>query len=111
MTPEQQRIAIATYIGWTEIKHNPATDLYYGTPPKDHKPIWDVLLPNYLSDLNAMHDAIKQTIIPNDKHRRQFGFHLEKLYGPLAMLAEIVNSDADKLAKAFLLTLNLWKEN
>jgi len=111
MNSNEQRLAIATYLGWTEISYNPKTELYYGKPPKDHSPPWDVLIPNYLSDLNAMHEAIRQIIIPNQKYRQQFGFHLEKMYGPLAMLSEIVNSDADKLAKAFLKTLNLWKDD
>lgn len=56
MTKEQQRIAIAEWMGWSDIKQGP----YDGSPfgrldTHELKPV-----PNYPEDLNAMHEAEKQ---------------------------------------------------
>jgi hypothetical protein len=70
MTPEKQRIAIAEACGWTDVRR-PIDDSYHtiGTETLEwlmgrvagvklgervHKP-----LPDYLNDLNAMHEAEK----------------------------------------------------
>ena len=53
MTPEAQRIAIAEACGWKYIKSKKRWDAPNGG--------WDYVetLPDYLSDLNAMHEAEK----------------------------------------------------
>ncbi len=121
MTPEQQRIAIAEACGWTDIRrpcdsnyHDLPTDtlriLYSrvcGIPPgwvhsQNSRP-----LPDYLNDLNAMHEAEK--LLKSEQH---FTFQVE--------LARVINTTtyplnfallhatATQRAEAFLRTLNLY---
>ena len=54
MTPEEQRIAIAEACGW-QVWHQ-ENSVWLGESPDgvEHVPI-----PNYLNDLNAMHEAEK----------------------------------------------------
>jgi len=117
MKNKEQRIAIAEACGWTEIKHNPTTDLWYGTPPKDHKPVWDVILPNYLNDLNAMHEAEKML---DGNQQINFACYLtqpvrDEIYEVMpndlryTVCYPALHSTAAQRAEAFLRTLNLWK--
>jgi hypothetical protein len=92
MTPEQQRIAIAEACG------------------EDNDSIYRDLIPNYLNDLNAMHDAEK--IIP-----RQI-FHVDywqKGYGRFQQILSSLtitpySATAAQRAEAFLRTIGKWEE-
>jgi hypothetical protein len=117
MTPEQQRIAIAEACGWTDIRrpcdsnyHDLPTDtlriLYgqvCGIPPgwvhsQNSRP-----LPDYLNDLNAMHEAEKMldgSQIDQYKHR------LCVLVTDKERISQ--SATAAQRAEAFLRTLNLW---
>ena len=105
MTPEEQRIAIAEACG---IK--PPYKIEQGLDGKDwqaRKTIWTI--PDYLNDLNAMHEAEK--LLKSEQH---FTFQVE--------LARVINTTTYPLnfallhatsaqrAEAFLKTLNLWKD-
>lgn len=73
MTPEAQRIAIAEACGWRPLKSSP--QIWYHDGLKRHAfphgglihaqrmekklPCYEYLLPDYLNDLNAMHEAEK----------------------------------------------------
>jgi hypothetical protein len=66
MTPDQQRIAIAEACGWTaeqdsngywravSHKHGNAVELWLS-----ERSVWSSGIPDYLGDLNAMHEAEK----------------------------------------------------
>ena len=99
MKPEEQRIAIAEACGWISFKNG--TD---GFAPRDRKinilcDIYDPL-PDYLNDLNAMHEAEK---VLNSEHWDNYCAILDKLDGPS------ISATAAQRAEAFLRTLNLWK--
>ena len=70
------------------------------------------VLPDYLNDLNAMHDAWLK-LPPSEKERFE-----SELYSIVIGEAEfnrnddagwITNATAEQRAKAFIKTLNLWK--
>lgn len=114
MTKEQQRITIAITCGWKNIQQNPKTDTWFGTPPKTRKHPWDVLIPDYLTDLNAMHEAEK--VLNTDELRLKYAnlLVLRTEEGPDArwwIKWQAAHATAAQRAKAFLRTLNLWNEN
>lgn len=108
MTTDQQRIAIATACGWTT----------------KHKGLWVeslkiyAALPNYLNDLNAMHEA-EQVLTYEQKE--QFVFWLNHIHPSADIhhsdgqkdfrleVFSLVHSPASQRAEAFLRTLNLWQ--
>ena len=108
MTPEAQRIAIAEVCGWQDIKEN----VHVGGSGEASSlaPVGKIcnggvqyVLPDYLNDLNAMHEAEKMIK----------GTPYWKTYETL--LAQIVSGDngmfhitATQRAEAFLRPLNLW---
>ena len=106
MTPEQQRIAIAEACGLTNVapmivknvKHE-GDDITVG--------IWsdDGWVPQYLNDLNAMHEAEKTL---TDKAHEEFRLNLYDLIRDDSRL--IVSSTASQRAEAFLRTIGKWKE-
>ena len=90
MNPEQQRIAIAEACGWKT---------GYRDPEAWHP------LPDYLNDLNAMHEAEKTL---TDKAHEEFRLNLYDVIGDDSRL--IVSSTAAQRAEAFLRTIGKWKE-
>ena len=109
MTPEQQRIAIAEACGWTEIEPCTCCDgvsRAYEPTPGAHKKH----LPNYLNDLNAMHEA--EDWIP---HHLSHIDYWQKGYGRFqTLLAELTitpySATASQRAEAFLRTIGKWEE-
>jgi hypothetical protein len=116
MTPESQRIAIAKTCGW-KISLNEETS--------EHQEYWYVegggscgtygskeyavkALPNYLTDLNAMHEAEKQLIAKSQQDR--FMYYLQQGYASDQFWC-IAHATAAQRAEAFLRTLNLWKDD
>ena len=101
MTPEQQRIAIAEACGWKPDKRG----LGWLSPHGYYSPE-----PDYLNDLNAMHEAEK--IIP-----RQL-FHVDywqKGYGRFQQILSGLtitpySATASQRAEAFLRTIGKWEE-
>lgn len=106
MTPDQQRITIATACGWTDIRRQ---RLYAGD-----QDLWGTKLkgaekhrnrlPDYLADLNAMHEAEKAL---TDMQQGYYWDHLKDMtdegFGQL-------HATAPQRAEAFLRTLGLWQE-
>ena len=108
MTPDQQRIAIAKACGWTDIRRQ---RLYAGD-----QDLWGTKLiggekhrnrlPDYLDDLNAMHEVEK--VLTKEQHID----HMEWLgmcsddYGQKVWA--YVHATAAQRSEAFLRTLNLW---
>lgn len=103
MTPEQQRIAIAEACGWTGFNPDNIPDcLQYTARAPSGK--WG-LIPDYLNDLNAMHEAENSL-----DHIKQCQF-AEKLFR--AMTGEHgvsdfmkIHASASQRAEAFLKTIN-----
>lgn len=107
MKHEAQRIAIAEECGWTKCYQcAPSMSLCNGIPPGeshyDH-------LPDYINDLNAMHEAEKMLNVPQ---MREYRSRLAVMFTdhPDDGLAQAINATATQRAEAFLRTLNLWKD-
>jgi hypothetical protein len=107
MKPEEQRIAIAEACGW-RIENDAAG--FFCIAPNDPEIGCNMeCIPDYLNDLNAMHEA--ETVM-TDQQRTSY---LDKLYevcNPHSMLNDDWNltcATAAQRAEAFLKTLNLWK--
>ena len=104
MSPEKQRIAIATACGWT--KFNSATHkwaILYGQPPNAHSNSWE--LPHFLNDLNAMHAAEK---VLKGGMRSKYDAELTLICSRDYNF--IWESTASQRAEAFLRTLGLWEK-
>jgi len=110
MTPEQQRIAIAEACGW-RIESDGANTFVY-SPNKTsgtgyrmndiRHPKIIRLLPDYLNDLNAMHEA-EGTL------NKESGYHETGGYGLyLVALDHDVSATAAQRAEAFLRTIGKW---
>lgn len=94
MQPEKQRIAIAEVCGWS-----------------------GGFIPDYLNDLNAMHEARKS--LTNNQHQHYYRaleqitsglpYDQDGSYGA-GWLYHNINATAAQHAEAFLRTLNLWKD-
>lgn len=100
MNNEQQRIAIAEACGWSDIRLSPQMIPNRGIAPNGV--LW--VLPDYLSDLNAMH-AAEKVLTP------------DQLWYMTAMLAKVVpastplaHATATQRAEAFLRCLDLWTD-
>lgn len=112
MSPEAQRAAIAEAYGWELIC--PLQGAFFA--------YWQLgstrcaELPDYLSDLNAMHEAEKTL---DSNHARRYVEVLDDVivgispYSPRAVNAYrgIVCATAAQRAKAFLKTLGKWEES
>ena len=105
MTPEQQRIAIAEACGWTDFSSAPYEGaIQYGRRPFSCSDSWE--LPDYLNDLNAMHEAEKtlNTILAAEYARvlTSIAWQSEQpVFAPMT-------ATAAQRARAFLETLGLW---
>ena len=119
MTPEQKRIAIAEACGWMKGRANvnpdlsPADGFWLGG--KFHVGI--SALPDYLNDLNAMHDAVHSRITSPFLQQEYF-YQLNDAIGLVdsfspAWIKEFAvfahsQATATQHAEAFGKTLNLW---
>lgn len=133
MKPEAQRIAIAEACGWVSVGKWGHSDRWI--KPGEKMPEWSHVpdgagvempalleehkLPNYLSDLNAMHEAEK--VLTNEQRR----FYALKLvhvhplqYDPCdcgddtrMKLFLIASMTAAQRAEAFLRTIGKWEES
>jgi hypothetical protein len=116
VTEKAQIIAIAEACGWKWIQTNfeaksglIGTDSphsgnipYQGTsyPSNRHLPTYGKAIPDYLNDLNAMHEAEK--VLP-----RQLRGRFQTLLAELSLTP--YSATAAQRAEAFLRTLDLWK--
>ena len=112
VSPEKQRIAIAEACGWKRIpKDNvgAAARLFYGDVwwrDAENNTIASVeQLPDYLNDLNAMHEAEKT--LPQDL-RARWMIELCKLTED--SFWSTTRATSAQRAEAFLRTLNLWTD-
>lgn len=126
MTEEQQRIAIAEACGWKWIQINfeaesglIGTDSphsgnipYQGTnyPSNRHLPTYGKAIPDYLNDLNAMHEAEK--ILTEVQFGDYYIEHLKMARGESQYTIDrsMVCATAAQRAEAFLKTIGKWEE-
>lgn len=126
MTPEKQRIAIAEACGWKNCGY-PAEFSDAATPRTigklcgeypDRGPESTQPLPDYLNDLNAMHEAEKA--LPDDSKRLGYGnfviaivdrdFGTESRYSKAGTF-HILSATAAHRAEAFLKIMGLWEDS
>jgi hypothetical protein len=100
MKPEEQRIAIAQACGWTDIGFT-----YFGSTGLDPLDGLRGFLPNYLNDLNAMHEAEK-ALDPTRQQEDYWDF----IFSITGSGFEMCHATASQKAEAFLRTLDLWTE-
>ena len=100
MTPEQQRIAIAEACGWKPDKRG----LGWLSPHGYYSPE-----PDYLNDLNAMHDA-EEMLIGDEPENSELwcDFQTNLVIACPAYLS--YHATASQRAEAFLKTIGKWKE-
>jgi len=104
-TPIKQRIAIATACGWTKIIFVSETDAWVGTRPD--KNTFRFPIPDYINDLNAMHDAEK-VILAGSNWDVYWNWVIKIVYPKSMDSKYAAHSTASQRAEAFLKTLNLW---
>jgi DNA-binding transcriptional regulator PaaX len=102
MKPEQQRIAIAEACGWRKMEA--PKELGFGASAPDKCWYFTHQLPDYLSDLNAMHEAEKIL------NTNQAADYCELLRPIICGCWRLVHATAAQRAEAFLKTLGLWEE-
>jgi hypothetical protein len=100
MKDQDQNLAVAKFHGWEEIKHNPKTGLWYGKPPKDAAHPWDVVVPDYGRDLNAIH-KVEMHCLTNSRLEEEYYFRVDRN----------IFASASQRREALLRTLNLWTED
>jgi len=107
MTPKAQRIAIAEACGWT--RYNGKEKFQFYSPRGMYARMEN--LPDYLADLNAMHEAEK-VLSENPTFMRQHAFnnYAYRLIEMCKHQCNAIHATAAQRAEAFLRTLNLWKE-
>ena len=108
MNKEKQRIAIAKACGWSDC--DPDIIQYAARRPDGS---WGIM-PDYLNDLNAMHEAImsewfQMRMLVFTKHVTSI-LKRESLWLDGAAGANLLRTPAHVLAEAFLRTLNLCIE-
>jgi len=114
MKTEQQRIAIAEACGWSacgcvegckphgyppDVRKPTTVELLNGTGPSP----WDI--PDYLTDLNAMHEADKQ-IFTTPTERTRYYWQLLNVIGRYTSPDSAISATAAQRAEAFLRTIN-----
>ena len=109
MTPDAQRIAIAEACGWVE--HEINSDSWYKnsghkfSAPTGTSPfLGRHSIPDYLTDLNAMHEAEKTL-----QHYGAFVDVLAEVIKQPRQSIIIVHATASQRAEAFLKTIGKWE--
>jgi hypothetical protein len=114
MTPEAQRIAIAEACGWKFRRE--FTNSVGGLVKEWIKEgigsamIWE--LPDYLNDLNAMHEAEKVLVFSKRLHyyRELQAIRSKEILPDRVAPQDCIMATAAQRAEAFLKTLGLWKD-
>lgn len=123
MNPEQQRIAIAEACGWTAKEDkdglwravDPSGNMTY-TVWVSEMNVWSAGIPDYLNDLNAMHEAEKALrdwhkyvcmvakVIVGDTRPKASGNHYR------VASSVLIHATAAQRAEAFLRTIGKWED-
>jgi len=109
MKPEAQRIAIAEVCGWKWERL--CTGELHGKPVGEQGPFREV--PDYLNDLNAMHEAEK---VLTDEQDLEYSEALEQVVGArfgcnnAEDMRRLRSATAAQRAEAFLRAIGKWEE-
>lgn len=119
MNPEQQRVAIAKVCGWfaredkdgfwraVDASGNMTHELWMS-----ERNVWSAGIPNYLNDLNAMHEV--ESILNADQ-MVSYDYHLDLMVGNgrqgLNIEYFLWSATASQRAEAFLRTIGTWEES
>lgn len=106
MTQEQKRIAIAEACGWKLVIDNPDYEPYWESPEGRMIGVNSANpLPDYLNDLNAMHEAVKS--LPQYLKPRYFACLCAVVSGAISLhgYSEATEATAAQRADAFLSTI------
>ena len=107
MTNQKQKKLIAKTCGWIKCNEcEPSGCNYWWKPGDDLKLKASRILPDYLNDLNAMHEAEKY--LDNPANTELYN-HYEKLLCDLTQ-GHPAFAKASQRAEAFLKTINLWQD-
>jgi hypothetical protein len=108
MNKEQQRIAIAEACGYEFKTHEGKSYCFF--EELDGWVYWENIIPHYLDDLNAMHEAEKTL---SQKDKREYAYQLNGGYytSGLDDTFDIVHATAAQRAEAFLRTIDKWTTN
>lgn len=109
MTPEEQRLAIARACGWRIYKSNGIT--YYERPGGNvyNHALCVEDLPDYLNDLNAIHEAEKILMTDPNLMNKYQNYELVKFVSSTNS-NWLCRATAAQRAEAFLKTLGLWSK-
>jgi hypothetical protein len=113
MTPEAQRIAIAEACGWKFEQGTPPTYGGMNLPRGWRSPksgAVRVAHPDYLNDLNAMHEAEK--VLTTQQRRSYADIICDMCYdgSPDPNVEQLISTSAAQRAEAFLRTIGKWKD-
>lgn len=119
MTDEEIRIAIAEACGYERLKGDPWKStrtiafipkgwsverfIRHGEPA-----VYPSMLPDYLDDLNAMHEA--EATLTDEQHTKFRVMLAEVVRDVRYFCRKYTSATARQRAEAFLRTLNLWKD-
>lgn len=116
MTPEKQRIKIAKICGWHDFFPEAFNQKWWGGKPTARPPKTNDgprVLPDYLNDLDAMHEAEK--ILGFRRWHDYSMFLIDTVGASHSDLSHEgtfarIHATAAQRAEAFLRTLGLWEE-
>jgi len=117
MTENEQRIAIAEACGWkiVETPGQAYSNLSLQPDPKTYwRECWETQLPDYLNDLNAMHEA-ETTVRLNQFQAVDYPHNVFKVVTDLEWKGDmgyffpmVIRATAAQRAEAFLRTIGKW---
>jgi len=109
MKSESQRIAIAEACGWTR----QSDDSIWFDDPTNSFQAHEQDVPDYLNDLNAMHEAEKAVLLTGElvaAYESKLTAHHRHLY-ELGWVSMAFHATAAERAEAFLKTIGKWEES
>jgi len=118
MTATEQRVAIAKWIGWSCIEDCGKPLMMHegfamcGYPPENPIVGKKVSLPDFLNDLNAVHEAEKM-LQDKCKYWPDYIDELSKLFLPTigtSVLSQMCHASAAQRCEAILKVVGLWKD-
>lgn len=117
MSPEAQRIAIAEACGW-KLVDDKTTGRRPGVSDLFYKRFGNERVPDFLNDLNAMHEAEKVLTGPTDdeeSQRYKYSANLVFVCGDHQEPVDVwywehITATAAQRAEAFLRTIGKWQE-
>jgi hypothetical protein len=110
MSPEAQRIAIAMSLGWDEESARRGFETTVREQDGYTYSQISTKLPDYLNDLNAIHEAVKR--LPQNLKPRYFACLCTVVSGAISLhgYAEATEATAAQRCEAFLKTIEKWEE-